>query len=366
MSKTNTIVKSFLFISFLLASQFVFLFSTTGQVSADNKKTPEEIAKAWQAGMALGNCAAQYTTYQFYPKRKPEEINDGYWFGGSTFPGSNQASTHKKNVGRLLEPDNGEIVCGVGDDIKILTEALGIKNHIDFLTKDTGIYEYKDGWYNRVLDKEKARSAIKSYAEKKFGFSYAKMDNPTKYALLLAPFKSQCLSDPERIEESEEAVTIVDPATGKSEPKKLALRAGMAGKKVEVGYTVSNDNDLTCAEIRDGLNKYAKDYEKRIKELLDAGVDTSGNSDGTDNAVSCTEQFGISFGWVICQMLEAVGDTVGALFGFVDGILNIDGQIINSDYKLRAVWSYFRAIATFLLVIIGLVMVISQAIGGKG
>jgi len=31
---------------------------------------------------------------------------------------------------------------------------------------------------------------------------------------------------------------------------------------------------------------------------------------------------------------------------------------------LREVWSYFRAIATFLLLAVGLTMVISQAIGG--
>lgn len=166
----------------------------------------------------------------------------------------------------------------------------------------------------------------------------------------------------------------VDINDGSYEPAKKFANFNITGRDDSDNTIEGLDGYMTavfdsrspgCVEIAGWHTKErAEAYSNRVKANLDsedAETDTTG---GVDAAVSCTEQFGISFGWVVCQMLEAIGSTVEKVFQFVDGLLNIDGQIINSNDQLRTVWSYFRAIATFLLIIVGLVMIISQAVGG--
>lgn len=77
----------------------------------------------------------------------------------------------------------------------------------------------------------------------------------------------------------------------------------------------------------------------------------------------------LSFNWVLCGILSAVdnlvtgGDGTGGLLGLVDNLLELDTNKFRENAQLRQIWSYFRAIASFALVAIGLAMVISQALG---
>lgn len=71
--------------------------------------------------------------------------------------------------------------------------------------------------------------------------------------------------------------------------------------------------------------------------------------------------------WILCGTINAIDkvlvgkDGTGGLFGEVDDLLNISSQKYDNP-KLKESWSYFRNIASLALVVIGLVMVVGQAL----
>lgn len=97
------------------------------------------------------------------------------------------------------------------------------------------------------------------------------------------------------------------------------------------------------------------------EQVADINEGISG-SDGQGQ--TCEESDDSKLGWLMCPMIGAVEDTINFIFDFVDSMLNIDAQQLYDDEELRTAWSYFRAISTFLLLAVGLVMIISQAMGG--
>ncbi len=100
------------------------------------------------------------------------------------------------------------------------------------------------------------------------------------------------------------------------------------------------------------------------KTKFDIVKKDAGTSNENDKPKSCQEEFGISTGWIVCDLLEFVSSTIDKLFDAVDSLLSVDALALSSNTGLRTSWSYFRGIATFSLLAIGLVMVLSQAIGG--
>ncbi len=94
-----------------------------------------------------------------------------------------------------------------------------------------------------------------------------------------------------------------------------------------------------------------------------AGEDEDGEP--IDRQPSCEgENGGVVLGWIFCGIINAVDNGVQSLASIAENLLDIDSQKIRDNEDLEAVWSYFRTIATFLLLAVGLAMVISQAIGG--
>jgi hypothetical protein len=71
----------------------------------------------------------------------------------------------------------------------------------------------------------------------------------------------------------------------------------------------------------------------------------------------------VILGWLLCGFINALDNGIQGLASIAENLLDINSQNIRNNDELRAVWSYFRAIATFLLLAVGLAMVISQAIG---
>lgn len=143
----------------------------------------------------------------------------------------------------------------------------------------------------------------------------------------------------------------------------------------------SGDNKYTCADIigklkGTGGKALADSYAALVAEKEASGVaaDMGGQNiafenifdeESGDGEKSCTERFMLSSGWIVCSILELLSNGVDTLMNFVDSMLNVDSQALGQSNELRQVWSYFRVIATFALLAIGLVMVISQAIGGN-
>lgn len=84
--------------------------------------------------------------------------------------------------------------------------------------------------------------------------------------------------------------------------------------------------------------------------------------DDEDGPPSCEEKNpGISLSWFLCSVINFFDNTVQGLTNVVDDLLQIDAAYY-TDANLKTAWSYFRNIASFLLIVIGLVMIIGQAI----
>jgi len=81
-----------------------------------------------------------------------------------------------------------------------------------------------------------------------------------------------------------------------------------------------------------------------------------------ENPPSCEEENpGISLSWFICSVINFFDNTILGLTAAVDDLLQVPTGFY-TDSDLRQAWAYFRNIASFLLIIIGLVMIIGQAV----
>jgi hypothetical protein len=93
-----------------------------------------------------------------------------------------------------------------------------------------------------------------------------------------------------------------------------------------------------------------------------AGGSSQDDEDG-EVADPCTDKLSQEggFGWVICPILEMIDKASLEMHDQISNMLEVSPSVYSSDQGLRTAWSYFRNIASFLLIIIGLVMVIGQA-----
>lgn len=112
---------------------------------------------------------------------------------------------------------------------------------------------------------------------------------------------------------------------------------------------------------------------------IDTSAYTPPGGGGTGGS-SCESNFNDGFNWVMCPALDLADSTAGAFNGFIEGQLCVntgsvsstgnptcDGTNILGDPThngIKNAWSIFKNLASALLVIIMLVMVIAQAIGG--
>lgn len=125
----------------------------------------------------------------------------------------------------------------------------------------------------------------------------------------------------------------------------------------------SKDVAKKCVTVTKIGGKLENVFIEADKSAYDIVAESA--ADKQETAKSCEEQFGISSGWLVCSALELISNGIDALFGFADSLLNIDAQKLYDNPGLRTAWSYFRAIATFMLVAVGLVIIIGQAVGGS-
>lgn len=103
-------------------------------------------------------------------------------------------------------------------------------------------------------------------------------------------------------------------------------------------------------------------YEFDSGEVPPIDDPDGGGGDDEDGPPSCEEKNpGISLSWFLCSVINFFDNTVQGLTNVVDDLLQIDAAYY-TDANLKTAWSYFRNIASFLLIVIGLVMIIGQAI----
>ncbi len=82
---------------------------------------------------------------------------------------------------------------------------------------------------------------------------------------------------------------------------------------------------------------------------------------GPEGPQTCDENFKFTGGFLVCIILGIIDTTVDNMVDAIADMLSVGRAEINDD-GLKTAWSYFRNIASVLLVVIGLVMIIGQAV----
>lgn len=91
------------------------------------------------------------------------------------------------------------------------------------------------------------------------------------------------------------------------------------------------------------------------------GLDLGLGQPVPESPKTCDEQFNFTGGFIVCFVLGIVDSSVDSMVNAIADMLQVDRAEINDD-GLKEAWSYFRNIASVLLVVIGLVMIIGQAV----
>jgi hypothetical protein len=291
-----------------------------------------------------------------------QELNDGGLFDYSRDPrpGEILIGGDQKRVGFLADPSDGEIRCNSKSDIKSLFEKLG-KTPKDFLV-DAGIYKLNsDGNAYELVNEADAPERIKRAISEQYGINFGGMNDAMKYANALEAFNKEC-------RDSRDAggvkVWYIDrQGNGTDAQVGFALKGGN-NDNINLGYGYAEGKQsFNCREIVGFMNQYYQAYADEMKRLVSAGVDTGDDSTTGDAPETCENQNNnIIINWILCPMLGAIDSTLASLMRTVEDLLYVDPAQFQQE-ELKVIWAYFRIISTVMLVIAGLVMVISQAIG---
>lgn len=82
---------------------------------------------------------------------------------------------------------------------------------------------------------------------------------------------------------------------------------------------------------------------------------------GGAEADSCEANNAAALAWLLCGVLNVVDGAITSLGNAAIELLDTNPAYYNSE-QLKTVWSYFKNLASFLLIIVGLVMIIGQAV----
>jgi len=88
-------------------------------------------------------------------------------------------------------------------------------------------------------------------------------------------------------------------------------------------------------------------------------VDVSGNDSGT--ASTCAID---GIGWIICPVVTALSNAADGMYGILEGFLNIQPTMFNSDSAAHKAYNQFLPLANIVLAILFLVMIYAAAVGG--
>lgn len=93
-------------------------------------------------------------------------------------------------------------------------------------------------------------------------------------------------------------------------------------------------------------------------------VDKATPDGGTAPPSCASNNSDISISWLVCGVIDALDKAVETSIAAVESLLSFNGEDFSKDPGIHTIWSLFRAIASFSLLGIALVMIIGQAIGG--
>ena len=291
----------------------------------------------------------------------------------------------KVSVGLHVNPSNKPVLCTDASWTSDAVKYLGFSSNSEFMRAFYNIEdnnwtikdEYKDS--NNVVNKllvilSQKGNPMVACGQNGKSCSIRPLSDPAKYVLYLENFYKGCggqkfanEDDANSTDEDHRALVYLVDATGNINPTEHKVEKGL-GETVWVGTGVVDDGELQCRTIIQNINELAPNYTKFVKEQIAQGNTVENLADTLapteDNKESCEERAKLSAGWAVCSAVELLSDGMDAMVGYIDDLLDVDVAKMDKDGEMEKSWSYFRAIASFLLLGVGLAMIISQAIGG--
>ncbi len=121
----------------------------------------------------------------------------------------------------------------------------------------------------------------------------------------------------------------------------------------------------TAPAVQKALNATEKDEDGTKPDDIvgDITNDAAGNVEGDSaNDIPCLKA-GQSLGWIICPVVELVGNAVHGIYGYIENnFLQVNPQYI-SDNGTKNAWGSFRDLANIIFAIALLIIILSQITG---
>lgn len=165
------------------------------------------------------------------------------------------------------------------------------------------------------------------------------------------------------------AIPVVTKANNGTYTK--AYKTGKVGNQSFAVIVVANSSQgdtpwsvTSCSQLRDEADANLAAYQQYLNQHKDEvisssiGADTgSGGGSGTADPVCQVD----GFGWVICPLINTMGDVVDAVADFLDDYLRVEPLTLNTSGVLYKGWGNLLGIANILLILAFMFIIFSQA-----
>lgn len=315
---------------------------------------PKDQARIIGVTAFLRQCAIDN---EWHNNRDEGQLNAGDVFAGNK---------PNDNVGYYVDANDARLYCSSQSDMRDVYASLGITG-MQIWTGDgsTGIYGPTATGYqinNGISGGQARANAITDYVKRLYpSLTIDSLNDAQKYYAAQATFDRECRGDaaPAGAPDSVVTVSDVNDANGDISQARVFINSESSRHDAGYYYTVSQ----TCRQLADAMNQYAAAASGTVKDFVAQGGSGPIATPGADDTTkSCEENLDFALSWMVCGILEVIDDAFRWLNDAVVSLLTINAEEYNND-SLRTAWSYFRNLASFLLLIIGLVMIIGQAIG---
>ncbi len=301
-------------------------------------------------------------------------------------------------VGQHVKPSDGVGICEDGNWVSSALSVLGVTDKTKFV--EEFFNKINNGWtlkeeyqfdenglkkhpeltadaYHAFLSAVSNTNNSSVTCAPRTGCHIKPLSDSARYLLLLRNFIVGCSAVPaslniDQLNSSNKdfrTIYIVD-ASGNANPVLYEIKKS-AESNVTVGAGVTDDGKYTCNTLAMQINQYSIPYSNKVKEALgnnqaigDIGAVLTSQTKPTKQ--SCGQKTKLWSGWIICAGMNLLSSGMDKILDQVDNMLNVD--VVEKDIAnggdLKKSWSSFRAIASFMLLAIGLVMILSQALGG--
>ena len=141
---------------------------------------------------------------------------------------------------------------------------------------------------------------------------------------------------------------------------------------VNESYNIVNERgnglvNASFADMMEAMMNLNYDEIDDVNDITDTcltgGVDPSSEPDDDGVEYPCYSNSG-AMGWIMCPLINGISGALEALYGFVEGLLEVPPELLNNGSGgTYSAWNLFRNIANVLLIVAILAIILSQLTG---